>query len=124
MLCRVGSSDRSACVDGELAALVRRFLSDSVSEELVPGSYEVESLLKASNVDELPLRPISDCAAVEHLESFFVALNKSTKAQVYTAVISLVSDVVVGVDGGCIDVITIVQQGHVVPTDGAEDSGM
>ena len=70
MLCLVGSSHRSACVDGELAVLVRRFRSDIVSDELVPGSCEVRILLKALSVDDLALRLIGGCAVVDHLERF------------------------------------------------------
>ena len=97
MLCPVASSLRYACVDGELAAFVRRLLSEIVSEELVRGSYEVRTLLKGTSVDELPLRRISGCVVVEHLECSFVALSQSTKTQFFTALMNLVSDVVVGV---------------------------
>ena len=53
MLCRVGSSDHCSCVDGELAALVRRVLSDVVSTELVQGSCEVRTLYKARSVQKM-----------------------------------------------------------------------
>ena len=73
MLSRVCSSERHACVDGELAVLVRRILSDFVSDEKVPGSCEVRKLLRTWSVEELPLFPIGGCSAVEHLERFFMA---------------------------------------------------
>ena len=97
MLCWMGSRDLFACVDGELVAFVRRLLSDFVIDEMVPGSHEVRILLKAWRVDELPLRPINGCAVVEHHERFFVALNETTKTQFFTALMSLVRDVVLGV---------------------------
>ena len=97
MLCRLGSSDCYACVNGVLAACVRRLLSDIVSDELLSGSYDGGTLLKAWSVGELPLRPTSGYAVVEHLECFFVALNQSTKTHFFTASMGLVRDVVMGV---------------------------
>ena len=96
LLCRVGSSDHYACVDGEIAALLGRQQSKVLNEELVLASCEVRTLFKAWSVEKLALRPNIGCSLVEHPERFFVAPNQSTMTQCSTAVVSVVHIVVVG----------------------------